>query len=121
MSKEDIDRLIRQQNRQTELLRKYKEGSAVGFGDIEPDPLVIDTVLIEGRPVRIQVPGGYKKIIPQGRILVLRDGSLLPVSGGLGQTITSEDAQKILDQNHRFILTNALKKDLKKRKSKLNG
>lgn len=117
-----IQAQIKNEEALSKLLRKYnKKGGAVGYGDIDPEPLVSQTYQINGESVPVEVGNIYKSVSPRVSALVLEDSSVVFVSGVPGQPLSEEDVRKILNRSQRNRLTRALKKNLESRKRKLRN
>ncbi|WKZ25897.1 MAG: hypothetical protein QY322_01155 [bacterium] len=121
-NKARIQAQIKNEEALTELLRKYnKKGSVVGYGDIDPEPLVSQTYQINGESVPVEVGNIYKSVSPRVSALVLEDNSVVFVSGVPGQPLSEEDVRKILNRSQKNQLTRALKKNLESRKKKFGN
>lgn len=94
----DILKIIAGQDAARQFVREHiKKGPAsIGFGDLEPKPLITETVEVRGKTVLIETDDGVKKVSKRSRIVTLENGRLEVIKGGTNSSITEEDAYKIL-------------------------
>lgn len=115
MSAENIIKTNKQREAGAQFVRKHQKGSGgVGFCTPEADPLVTDTIEVTGKPFKKKTPEGTKIINPKSRIILLSDGTMDIISGGMGTGLSEEDANKILGKEDRL----KLEKSLSTRKTK---
>ena len=105
-----IQAQIEGEKRAQEFIRKHQKGrGGVGFGDPNEDPLVMDTIPVVGRPYQVETKEGIKMIVPKARVVVLSDGSIDVVSGGIGAPISEAEALRILGKSEKRRLKKSLK------------
>ncbi len=109
MSAEDIKAINAKREAAYEFVRKHVKGSGgVGFGDIDPEPLVSDTIEVVSNPIKIQTKEEVKTVVRKSRIVLLSNGEVDVIGGGLNAPISEKDAKKIFDQNLKTRLKNSL-------------
>ena len=110
MSGETIRRLNEAREAAAKFVRDHIKGKGgVGFGDVDEIPLVSDTFEINGKPYIKKLKNGTKVVTPKARALLLSNGEIEIIKGGIGAAVSEEDARKIFNQSQKNRLTRALK------------
>ena len=106
MSAEDIKVINTRRETAYEFVRKHIKGrGGVGFGDIDLDPLVLDTIEVVSNPKQIQTKEGIKTVVRKSRIIFLSNGEVDIIGGGLNAPISEKDANRILGRKLKTRLT----------------
>lgn len=82
---------------------------SLGYFNPDVDALVLDTWEIVGKPFKKITKEGQVTVYPKARAVLLNNGSLDILQGGMSATISEKDARKILGTELNRKLTKSLK------------